>query len=365
MKYTIYKTAIVIFCYFAGFSGILAQTSASPKLIFEADSAYLGRLKMADSPITQRFDFKVLPGQYVTIKEVKPDCACSIATYPTAPLEGGEFGYIMVTFTPYKLGPFEKRFAVIFEDEAGGQEVNPTELVIKGYIEPEKVDLALDFPHKCGNIRMRNKLVSFGGIGNSTLVKQRIQFYNDSDYPITFGDSISLPSYIELVLDTPRVIPPRAICEALVFYHPELKNDFGYSYDHIRLFSDDPAQEVLELDIAAIIRPETQVKTNDSPLLWVTPTMDLGTVPVAKDFIVSFMIYNRGKGDLIVHKAEAKSDIMVLGLDKETIKQGDFCLLKVQVTNLSGSGKYERSVTIHTNDPTQPTKELKVVATVL
>jgi hypothetical protein len=340
-----------------------AQTpSALPKLLFEQDSVYIGKVKMPEGALEQSFRFRVLPGQQATIAEVKPDCACSIASFPSGPLAGGDIGEIAVRFSPYKYGPFEKRFAVIFSDE----QAEPVELVLKGYLMPESPDVALDFPYQSGNLRLRRKVVSFGGIGHNTLVKQRIEFYNSSDFPVSFLDSMQLPPYIEVALDTPKAVPPQGLLGATVFYHPELKNDFGYSLDNIRLFTDDPAGSLLELEVVAIIRPDKPAKTANSPQLWVgNEEIDLGQVPFVQDYIVSFLLYNRGSDDLAVQQVVTNEQVAMLGLDKVVIPKGQFANLRLQVTGLeAGQGTQYRKVLLYTNDPEQPTKELRIKVTV-
>lgn len=337
-----------------------------PVFLFEEDTISMGKMKNPEVgiPLVQQFHFQVLPNQTVKIKEVKPDCACNIASYPERWLTEGDMGSITVRFTPYKLGKFEKNFAVMVYDRSGKEGTMTIQL--KGYIEPKQPKVDLDFPYRCGNLRLRKRLISFGGIGNKTLVKQKIEFYNDGNQPISFLDSMQLPPYVEVVMGD-SVVQPKSVCQASIFYHPELRGNFGYSLDNIQLFTNDPAQSKVEMEVAASVQPEKNVKTANSPELWLrSEVMDLGELPLSsvgtRDIVVRFVVYNRGVEDLVIKDVEAGENTQVIAISQNQVQKGKSSQIQVQVKGLSGTGEKVRKVVLHTNDPIRPQVELVVVA---
>ncbi|MFT5915483.1 MAG: hypothetical protein ACJAWV_001544 [Flammeovirgaceae bacterium] len=332
----------------------------NPSVDFEEDSVFFTKVPLAK--IQHGFTFRVKEGGRAKIKNVKPDCACSIATFPKRMLEGGYAYSIIVEFDPYQFGPFEKKFEVAWEG------ITKTDvLVMKGSILPTGVAASTGFSKSWGNLQLKNSVVFFGDISNKSIVKKRVEIYNPTNFPFTFEDSVVKPNYTEVVF-IERTIEPRKKLAIDIFYHPELKNDFGYSIDNIRFFTSDLFNPTLDLSISANIFPvQVFEDSRDSPRLWVSSnTLSLGKVFSNGNYVVSFIIYNKGKQPLEISQILPDDNTEIVGISKKTIGENEYSSVKVRVFDIAKTaGAKSRTIKLYSNDPSQGETLLTITADVV
>ena len=343
-------------------TGLLAQSN---NVVLINDSVYLGRLPFQNA-IKHNFEFEVKSGRQAQIKDVKTDCACNLVSYPEFVLRGGQKGVVTIEFDPYKPGPFEKHFQVTWE---GGNDV--TELVLKGYIEPNIVPLNVDFIESWGALKLKSKVVTFGSIPNHDVVKRKVEVYNPSPVTISFEDSIIAPSYLEVVWKE-KEIAPLGKTEFEVFLNPELKKTFGFSLDHMVFLTNHPTFPKLELNVSSnIYAGEKTVKKQPKkvalPKIWVSSdTLDLGKVFSKNSFLLSFAVYNRGAGELSIRSIIPDENCEIIDVDKRDLKEDEYANIKVKVSDLfKNAGMQYRTIRVMSNDPENEEKTLIIKANVI
>lgn len=332
----------------------------NPSVDFEEDSAFF--IKVPLEIIQHEFAFKVKNGGRAKITDVKPDCACSVATFPKQMLEGGGTYSIMVEFDPYQFGPFDKKFEVSWEGTT-----KTDVLIMKGSILPTGVEANTGFPKSWGNLQLKNSVVFFGDISNKSIVKKRVEIYNPTNFPFTFEDSIIKPNYTEVIF-TERTIEPKKKLAIDIFYHPELKNDFGYSVDNIRFFTSDLFHPVMDLSVSANIFPVKIFEdSRDLPRLWVnSDTLDLGKVFSNGNYVVSFIIYNKGKQPLEISDIVPDDNTEIVGISKKSIEENEYSSVKVRIFDIAKTaGAKSRTIKLYSNDPSQGETLLTITADVV
>jgi len=339
-------------------------SAQSNKIEIVNDSVYLGRIPLEDA-IQYDFEFKVKRGGQAQIKEIKTDCACSVVDYPKSVLRSGQMGKVKVEFDPYKPGPFEKRFLVSWEGSAAEDE-----LILKGYIEPNTVPIDLDFPVEWGRFRLKSKTIAFGNIPNQSVVRRRVQVHNPTSFTFNFEDSVVLPKYLEVVWGEQSLLPNSTI-NFDIYFDPSIKNDFGYSLDNLLFFTNDPNHPQLSLDISSNIYLDTRnrpkVEMPKAPEIWVSDdTLSLGKVFSSNSFVVTFVVYNRGKEKLQIHEIVPDQDCVIMEVGKKELLENEYTNIKVRVSDLfKNAGTQYRTIKIINNDPKAREKLLTITADVI
>ncbi|MGB0523469.1 MAG: DUF1573 domain-containing protein [Flammeovirgaceae bacterium] len=328
------------------------------------DSVYLGRLSYQNT-ITHSFQFVVKNGRQAQVKEVKADCACSILSYPEYVLRSGQEGNVNVEFDPYKPGPFEKRFYVSWE---GSSKVD--ELILKGYIEPTSIPAEQSFSEKWGNLRLKRKIITFGNVPNQDVVKRRVEVYNPSSSTITFKDTVTTPKYMEVVWEE-NELKPQGKLAFDIYLNPKLKNDFGFSLDNLVFYTNHPVFSSLSLDVSSIVyagKERTMSKEiPKQPKIWVgTDTLSLGKIFSNNSFVVSFIVYNKGKDVLKIDRVVPDVNCEIISIDKKELKAEEYTYIKVKVSELfKQAGMQYRTVRVLSNDPQANEKVLTIQADVI
>ena len=135
---------------------VQAQTSF---VQFGKDTVHLGNIPM--EAVQHNFLFKITSEGNFKIKQVKPDCACAVAEFPKQSLSNNSIATISVTFDPYKPGPFEKIFEVVWANKT-----TTNKLILKGYVEPQNLPKHVEFGKDWGMLRLKNKIVNLGNISD-------------------------------------------------------------------------------------------------------------------------------------------------------------------------------------------------------
>ncbi|MBX2840992.1 MAG: DUF1573 domain-containing protein [Flammeovirgaceae bacterium] len=339
----------------------LTSNGQSGIINFENHSKNLGRFELNTKEINHKFKFYVAGSQSISIEKVVSECACGEIIFPKESMKPGEFGFIEVSFKPYKPGPFEKTFTV-YSKNAIPQK---TELAITGFISNNFEEAEREFPIEKGNFRFKTKRLILGSITNVTPVKTVFEFYNNSDEEITIKDTLGAPNYIEAVFDSSRVIKPNSKGYITIFYHPELKNDFGVVNDNIIFFQEKDTELIFDITIVASIKQHFPSDINYDnylfPKLTVSDSIkNLGKISVGSGKIVEFVLTNSGQKDLIIQKIVPGYGCEIKDLGTKIIKPYDFVSLKIFVNNIGKKGTQERTIQLYCNDPERTTQKLRI-----
>ncbi|MCS7005680.1 MAG: hypothetical protein NZM38_10205 [Cytophagales bacterium] len=324
-------------------------------IVFKVDSIYVGRLKINDFPLTRIFEYQILDDS-TEIVEVQPDCACS------ALLENQyekKRGSLQVTFDAYKAGSFLKKIKIIYKVK---ENTDSTFVVLAGYIEPFDTEPFMQFPFSIGKLRTQSKNINLGIITNQGVVRKNILIYNDAPYDIII-DSIYTPPYLEIVWkESPRIFKAKQINEITLFYHPEIKNDFGYSVDDFVLFTKDTSFLEYHFTITATIRQYTPPL--DQIDIYNIPQLYIKELEVSYDAehnpIVELFIKNIGNQSLIIYEIEHDEILELISLDKSVLMPQEEAMAVFKIKPIKKNHMNELQIVVFSNAPLEPLRKVNV-----
>lgn len=338
---------------------LLTVEQAQAQLRFQADSLYLGKLRIGQQRLIEaNFAFVVEGTQPVRIIKVESDCACAAPWFSDKPVAPGAAGAVLVRFDPYRPGYFEKRFLVHTDART-----EPYPLVFAGVLEPEHLSVQAEFPHTQGSLRLKSRVVNLGVITSDGVVKRAVELFNESDQDLHVLRPVTAPRHIEVVFDSTRVLKARSRTECWLFYHPDLKQEFGYVMDNVRIpLSGSTTRQDLTLEISATIRQsysETLDPSQYPRLLVSNDLIDLGEVRTLTDHLEArFTLYNNGPTGLVIHKVLPDHGCQLTEVTHYLIPPFSYAYLTAQVRELVREGTHDYAVTIFSNDPENPVKKL-------
>jgi hypothetical protein len=112
--------------------------------------------------------------------------------------------------------------------------------------------------------------------------------------------------------------------------------------------------------------PSTAEQGGQPKLVVPQRSQDIGAVVEGDKVTVSWTLENRGNADLVIEQTRATCGCTVVKLadEEKVIRPGTPLALKVEFDSTGRFGTQTKSVTVHSNDPTQPTVSLEFTAQV-
>ncbi len=363
IKYLFYFTAILCF----NFSSIYAQKSSSnhnsiskQDIYFEKDTINFGLVAFETFPIQVGYFFHSLFKKKISIKSVKVGCTCLITSYSKNTLSYGEKGFVYITFDPYKPGKVQEKIILTFQLE---NEIKTYQLYFEGKVSPSLYQDLANYDYQLGPLKVKNKKINLGIVHNTQVVKEQINFFNDSDNDLQLYSLVSAPDHIKVYFSSSPIIKARDITSVDIYYNAQVRNNFGLVSENITFFIKDSIPIPIPINIEATIlkKTETHFKELLPDLLVYKPNKDLGYKKIKLPTKVSFKLKNRGKNELIIYKVIAKVGCKVENFNTVSLKSGESVDLKVIIHSVGKTGRQKRSLTVYSNDHDKPKHELSVL----
>ncbi|MCS6967411.1 MAG: DUF1573 domain-containing protein [Cytophagales bacterium] len=338
----------------------------------------VGKITKQQTPITHEFIIKNQGSSPLVIQKVIPDCACSTVSYTQTPIAPGNVGSVKVMFSPYRLGPFQKIFTVYIADP----QPRMFTLKLEGYIAPSLVDTPeTSFPYVSGTLRFRRKNLNFGTITNEAVVSKRFEIYNAGKDTVFFTNRIETPTHIRVYFDSSLVIPPGKIGSIVVTYDPKLKGATGFFQENVVLFTKNPTQPRVEVNMIANIQPTAgvwlfeeekslpSVRSVDmqlGPRLQVSEEVQvLGDLYLNVPLTTEFVIYNEGGKLLEISDIQPEEGCEILSERQIVLAPQEFAIVQVRFIHNGTLGKQTRYFTIISNDELNPRRRLEMQVNVV
>lgn len=299
------------------------------------------------------------------IYAARASCGCTVPHYTTDPIAPGDSAVVKVTYDPAgRPGKFSKRVKVETNCDPA-QNI----LTINGVVIGASNTLRARFPIEVGNLKLRNKTVTFGDINKGNTKTAFLDGYNQSNdtiRPIVTG----LPQHIT-VSTSPEAVPPGEQVTFTFFYNSARANDWGLTTDEVTVSPSVESSIAQPVDIMAIVNEDfsrmTPEKRDRAPKIALSTTaVDLGKVAVGTHNDAEITIENFGKDPLIIRKVTSLDPAVDVKINKTEIKGGANARLKVNVdTRKCDSDILNARITVITNDPDRPVSNIRVVGELL
>ncbi|GAA5042413.1 hypothetical protein GCM10011506_44870 [Marivirga lumbricoides] len=350
------NTISIVFAFF--FHNFIFAQQNENKIIFPEESYNFGTLQESDGEVQHTFKFVNVGSDSLKLVDVQSSCGCTTPYWEKTALLPGDTGHIVVAFNPLnKPGGFEKTVTVTSN---GTPPISL--LTISGFVEPRSLTIEDKLPFAIGDLRFKSQYLNFGTITTEKPVQKSFAFFNQSEDTISFLERQVAGDFIQLQL-SPKVVPPKSYGQLMVTYITKKRNDFGFLNDQIMLFTDEDKDHYKALSIIATVMeyfpPMTERELARAPRLQVEEdTYDFGHVNVGEVLTHSFLIQNTGKDKLNIRKMKPTCNCLQTELKERDFKGGSTGEIKVTFDTAGTGGSQVKRVTVFSNDPRKPAKDL-------
>ncbi len=354
------NTITIVFMFFIH-NFLFAQENDS-KITFLQDSFDFGMLNELDGEVKHTFKFVNTGQDSLLLTAVDASCGCTTPFWDKKAILPGDSGKIVVAFNPMnRPGSFQKSITV-------NSNANPGIhlLQISGNVKPKRLTTEDLFPVEIGGIRLESKFVNFGTITAHKTVNKIIQAYNQTEDTIRFSERIVSGDYITVKYE-PNFVAPKQETSIIITYDPVKRNDLGFMNDAIALFTDENEVSHKSLSIYATILeyfpPMTEEELAKAPKIQFEKDMfDFGHVNKGDNLTYTFNFKNIGKEKLLIRKTKSNCPCTEVDLNQMDFKKEAEGEIKITLDTKGITGSQIKRVTIFSNDPTLPAKDLVVKA---
>lgn len=316
-----------------------------------------------DGRVNCEFRFVNEGTEDVAIRAARASCGCTTPSYTKTPIAPGDTATVAVSFNPTgRPGRFSKSVTI---DIAGAGAGPRQMLVINGVVIGSGNTLRSRYPVEHGAMKLRTTQLPFGTVLKGKAKSAFLEVYNASSEPIV-PQWTSLPAHFRLATSGTDTIPAGEQLVYSLTLTPSQTSLYGILTDSA--FIALPGQEPLKIDLTAILEEDfsrlTPSQREKAPVVSVDPLrVDFGEFPAGGEPVTrSFVIENKGKSDLLIHRLYTTDPGVSVKLDKTKVKKGQHATATVTVTP---SGLPADILNAHlqliANDPENPITLIRAV----
>jgi hypothetical protein len=334
---------------------------AQPKIVFNEKTYDYGSIKEDGGLAVCVFEFTNSGTEPLILNNVKASCGCTSPNWTKAPVAPNQKGTIKVSYNPKnRPGSFSKNVNVYSNTQP-----SVTVLNIKGKVAPREKTLEEKYPRVMGPLRLKSNYLSLGSIFSEESKEGELIFVNTSDSPVKMGIHRA-PAHIQVRFE-PEFVDTGAQGKAIITYDAKLKNAYGYSSDRIYLTINDEKNNTYSIGTSVTIKEDfSNLSEEDlakAPVAQVDKKVfDFGTIVQGAKVGHSFMLSNDGKKDLLIRNVKTTCGCTAVK-HENLVKPGESIDLRVEFNSRGKRSRQNKSITVTTNDPKNPTLVLRIMGT--
>jgi len=346
-----------VFSFVASLLCATAMMAQEPVITFEKETHDFGKINEADGRVTTVFNFKNEGMSPLVLSNVRASCGCTTPNWTKEPIEPGASGAITVTYNPNgRPGKFSKTITVTSNAKEPSMR-----LYIKGEVIPKPAQPVNKYTVKVGELSLASNQLDFGEIYTGKTMTKTIEYANQTQSPITVAVS-SLP-YVDAVATLSEVAPQKSGQLSFLFDANKC-GMYGPVKANVDLLINGKTETGV-ITLTANIKEDFSQMTEDqklaAPIADIAKEIDLGILPAGKAKVVKGLrINNAGVNPLYIRRVVSADD-MQFPVIKSGLKSGKKEIkFNINTTNMEVS-KYQRTITIITNDPVQPIQTVNLI----
>jgi hypothetical protein len=335
-----------------------------PSIKFEKTSHDFGSIKEANGNVEYKFEFTNNGTSELIVQNVRPSCGCTTTGWSREPIKPGAKGFITAVYNPKnRPGRFNKSLTII-------SNATPPQMriYIKGNVEPKPRSIADDYPTVMGGLRVKYRSFNFGKLTTEKPVSRTFNVYNTTEGPITFLSEIKAPDHIKVEIN-PQTLPAKTLGSITVTYDPTDIKLFGFKSDLVVIKTDEDKNNVKDFRVVASLEeyfpPMTAEQLSKAPRLkFENPVHDFGSIKQGESVTTDFVFTNTGKSELNIRQTRASCGCTVTKPQKSTLAPGESSTIKVTFNSAGRRGIQQKSISVFSNDPANPTQRITIKARV-
>jgi hypothetical protein len=335
-----------------GATVVFGQTKKA-YMSFKTTEFDFGKIEEVKGPVNITFEFTNTGSEPVIIGKVDATCGCTTPTWSDKPVLPGEKGFVKAVYDPKdRPGKFDKSITV-----NSNAQNSPMVLRIKGDVLAKPLTVEDVYKKQMGLIRIVKDHVSFGRVFTTDVKTETIDIINTSNDPVTLAfDQVAPHLKIDAVPGTMRGGEKGKI---RITYNVATKNDFGFTMDYFYLKQNNKTDYNNRISLDATIdedfsklTPEDKAKA--PKIKFNEMTFAFGKIKQGAVVNYTFDFVNEGKNDLFIRKTSASCGCTAPVPTKGAIAGGKKGSIQVSFNSAGKMGEQNKTVTVYTNDPTNP-----------
>ena len=314
-------------------------------------------------PVKHTFKFVNTYDKAIKIANARASCGCTSPSWTREPIAPGDTGFVAAQYNPKgRPGNFNK-YVMIYLKTLDHQE----KIFIQGYVQSPMKDPARVYKDIIGSLRFKSVNFNMGNVQDDESKMKIFNIFNHSTQPMTV-EPLDLPNHVRIEVE-PQPVKPNQVANIRLTYDASKVNYYGMKSETIKFKTDDPRQPVKEITLnAEIIQAfsEEEKKDPNRPVISVDDDNKyLGEIPEGDVEKAEFIITNSGKSNLLIHTIHTTCECVATTAKKNKLKPGKSTKIKVKFDASGKSSYVNNRITVITNDPNTPRKELKLRAKVI
>lgn len=347
---------------FAVVSLTFAQGSAI--IEFKETGHDFGGFKEESGKKKHRFIFTNKGTSPLIVTNVQASCGCTTPGWSKQPVPPGKTGYVEAEYDPTnRPGEFNKSLTVTNNSSNQPSAI----LTIKGKVTEREKSAADLYPRKIGDLRLASEYLNVGMVGPGKVGVASFKVLNEADKAVTFTGTNNLPKHIKVEF-IPATLKKGQAGDIKLTYDAANKKDYGYVNDPFEItYSGGTTDRITVYGIATIEDSPKKLSGDElkkAPRLsFNTKSHDFGVLKPGEVVEYEFKLINSGGSALKIHKTKASCGCTASQPDKYDLAPGESSNIKV---TFNSTGKHDgpqsQTVTIYSNDPTEPTQYISINA---
>lgn len=356
---------------------ILAATTATitvvpaqernARMVFDSQTHDFGTIKEIDGDVSCTFKFKNDGALPLVINSVGVSCGCTTPKFSKEPVLPGKTGEIAVTFDPTnRPGRFEKVINIMCTDPRRN-----LQLTITGNVVPRPRTIQDDYPYSVADgLRIADRSLVLGTLPRGRVTVRTLGMANGGKTPLQVGiGGAKQPPYLTVKPKKTTLAPGERSEIVLTYDATKLPDLWGKKQDAFGLTVNGKALDE-EIDLTAVFAEDFGALSRTE--LQRAPRADYSSFfyhfsdqPQGKALSRQFQISNGGTNDLIIRYLGPTSGRVKATMDRSVIKAGDTATLTVTLDSKGVNGRLSEGVTVVTNDPARPARDIRVMANIV
>lgn len=341
-----------------------AQTANKAKIVFEKLQHNFGTFKEELGVQSVSFNFKNEGDIPLILNNVQASCGCTTPEWTREPIAPGAKGMIKVSYDARnRPGVFNKTIRV--SSNAENAEVV---LTIMGEVTPRARTIEEDYPNQIGPLRAKTNYIAFPSIKENQVKKDSTEVVNTTDQPVQISFKTP-PSHLSAVIKPAKLAPKQKGYIVVTFDASKIK---AYGFVSNRIYLNIDGQDDYRNSIAVSTTLEEDFSTLSAEDLKNAPVVtydgesfDFGDIKPGTKNEHTFNLKNTGKRDLVIRDVKSSCGCTAVTPSKNIVPSGDSVPLKVVFDSTGKSGRQNKTITVITNDPKNPTTILRISSNIV
>lgn len=340
------------------FAPLLAAAQSASTMRFEGGEVWdFGTVYEAVGTVEHVFTFTNSGRIAFAIEKVSIDCGCTTPIYTMEPVEPKGKGTITVRFDPKdREGEFEKTLRIVSK---GGR--NKNIITVRGTVVPRPRSIEEEYPFPLsGGVRVSRLSLNYGYLEQGKTKEMVVGYVNTSPNAVKLGFDVQ-PKRSFIRIEAPETVAAGEKGQIRVIYDLRRTTFYGRYSDRIYLMVNG-VREMLPLS-ATFTAVDPPVEGPDAVI---APTFHhFGTVRRGEKLTRTLEIANEGSAPLTVRWVEAREGMATDLREGLTVQPGATEEFTVTM-NTAGMkrGVQTGAVTIITDDPVRPVRDVRLAAEV-